>query len=57
MDAVLELLDEVLLVTPLTSLVDDFVSSQLPVIGDVEEVADFVEERCCVACPQSEFVA
>ena len=45
MGTVLELRDEVLLVAALPSLMHDFVSSQGAVVGDVEEVPNFLEER------------
>lgn len=44
MDAVLELLDDVFLITPLIGAINDFGYAQIGARGDVEEIADLIEQ-------------
>jgi hypothetical protein len=40
----LELRDQVFLITPLPGLLHDLGTRHLPIVGDVEEVADVIEQ-------------
>ena len=54
---VLELLDEIFLITALIGLEDDLGGRHCAVIGNVEEVADFIKENEVTALDANIFFA